>query len=296
MKILSMLGAALLVSAVNAHATSILGGTDNQGGTGYGGNATAGAQAGAAAGAIAGVVGSGNSANTNHNANLNANSNRNSNSNKNSNSNLNAQGQQQGQGQQQSANNKQGQKQSASATGGNSSATGGSSKATGGNSKSAGGNATGGTAVGGTGGLASQGQSMDGANQQNTNVDASSSYRAAAGTAYAPAIAPTAPCMGSSGVGAQGMSFGFSVGSAWKDEDCNDREDIRTVAVVLGDISTAEEMACAKAKYREARERMHRPCAVVKGQEVSTAQQDQTVTYTDPFIRRRLGLAPLSSN
>lgn len=39
-------------------------------------------------------------------------------------------------------------------------------------------------------------------------------------TAYAPSIAPTAPCMGSSSGGVQGMSFGISVGSSWTSEEC----------------------------------------------------------------------------
>ncbi|MFM0130036.1 hypothetical protein [Paraburkholderia sediminicola] len=178
------------------------------------------------------------------------------NTNRNTNANLNAQGQQQGQkqGQQQSANNRQSQ----TAAGGKSSATGG--QAT---------------------------QSMDGANQQSVN----SSYRAAASTAYAPAIYPTAPCMGSSAIGGQGMSFGFSVGTAWKDEDCNFREDIRTVAVVLGDVQTAEEMECGKAAYREARARMARPCRDVMATSQASAQP---VEYRDPFVRRRLGLPPLT--
>lgn len=172
--------------------------------------------------------------------------------NANRNSNRNANSNLNAQGQQQSANNRQSQ----TAAGGKSSATGGQAS-----------------------------QSMDGANQQSVN----SSYRAAASTAYAPAIYPTAPCMGSSAIGGQGMSFGFSVGTAWKDEDCNFREDIRTVAVVLGDVQTAEEMECGKAAYREARARMARPC-----REVMATSQAQPVEYRDPLVRRRLGLPPLT--
>jgi hypothetical protein len=264
---LSSLLVVLLFSAA-AHATSTPnpsggqggnGGAGGQGGAGGSSQAIAGANAGASSNAGAAVVGSGNSRNTNRN------------SNRNSNSNLNAQGQQQ------SANNRQKQ----TATGGKSSARGG--NATGGNS-------TGGSATGGAGGQANQ--SMDGANQQ--NVDASSSYRAAVSTAYAPAIYPTAPCMGSSAIGGQGMSFGFSLGSAWKDEDCNFREDIRTVAVVLGDVQTAEEMECQKAAYREARARMNRPCRDARASTAPVASvTHEPVEYTDPFVRRRLGLAPL---
>lgn len=47
-----------------------------------------------------------------------------------------------------------------------------------------------------------------------------SEVRYPASTAIAPSIAPTAPCMGSSGLGATGASFGFSIGTTWSDEEC----------------------------------------------------------------------------
>lgn len=75
-------------------------------------------------------------------------------------------------------------------------------------------------------------------------------------SAFAPNIMPTSPCMGSSSAGGQGMSFGFSIGTSWVDENCQRLEQIRTVAVVLGDRETAAEMMMAIPAYREARERM----------------------------------------
>jgi hypothetical protein len=41
-----------------------------------------------------------------------------------------------------------------------------------------------------------------------------------ASTAIAPALAVTAPCMGSSTGGVEGLKFGFSLGTTWSDEEC----------------------------------------------------------------------------
>ncbi len=121
----------------------------------------------------------------------------------------------------------------------------------------------------------------------------SSDYRASASGAYAGTIYPTSPCMGGTSVGGQGMSFGFSVGTSWKDDDCNVRENVRTVSQVLNDPTTAAEMLCAaNPVYAEARKRLGKPCAGV--QSTSGKQADVTpVEYRDPIIRARLGLAPL---
>lgn len=48
-----------------------------------------------------------------------------------------------------------------------------------------------------------------------------------ASTATAPSINPTSPCMGSSAAGGQGMSFGVSIGSSWRDKECEKREAFR---------------------------------------------------------------------
>lgn len=48
-----------------------------------------------------------------------------------------------------------------------------------------------------------------------------------ASSAIAPSINPTSPCMGSSSAGGQGMSFGVSVGSSWRDKECEKREAFR---------------------------------------------------------------------
>lgn len=230
-----------------------------------GSNASAGAGASANAGAVAGASAGvkNNVRNTNTNANINANQNRNSASANNRNT---VNGSQQGQSLDDHSN------QSQFATGLlNSNIGGGSASATGGG---------------------------NGANQQAVNVN--SDYRATAESAYAPAIMPTAPCMGSSSVGGQGMSFGVSFGTTWKDEGCDFRENIRTVATVLNDPVTAQELMCSKQDYREARERAGRPCAPVKKETVAanaptqTASREESYQGNDPIVRSRLGLAPLS--
>jgi hypothetical protein len=41
-------------------------------------------------------------------------------------------------------------------------------------------------------------------------------------------VYPTAPCMGSSQVGAAGIGFGVSVGTSWTDDECGIRETARS--------------------------------------------------------------------
>lgn len=85
-------------------------------------------------------------------------------------------------------------------------------------------------------------------------------------TAYSHLAAPSAPCMGSSSVGAQGVGFGLSVGSTWTSEDCNKREDIRA-AFSFGDKEVAEEMLMENVKgYAAAKQRVaDRKAAAVAG-------------------------------
>lgn len=74
--------------------------------------------------------------------------------------------------------------------------------------------------------------------------------------AYSSLAAPSAPCMGSSSGGIQGMSIGISVGSTWTSEKCDKREDIRT-AYLYGDKEVAEEMVSAEIEgYAAAKKRL----------------------------------------
>lgn len=100
-------------------------------------------------------------------------------------------------------------------------------------------------------------------NTTSTNVSVAGdtvTYRAAASMAYAPPIAPTALCMGSSSAGGSGMTFGFSIGTSWTDSNCVLLEQVRTVAAVLGDKEIASAMMCRVDAYREAREASGKPC------------------------------------
>lgn len=81
-----------------------------------------------------------------------------------------------------------------------------------------------------------------------------------AAMAYAPPIAPTSICMGSTSVGASGVGVGISVGSSWTDENCVVLEQIRTVTTVLGDREVGEQMMCQFPNYAKARAVMGRPC------------------------------------
>lgn len=129
------------------------------------------------------------------------------------------------------------------------------------------------------------------------------SYQAAkipVATAYAPNIAPTALCMGSTSAGGQGMSFGFSVGTSWTDENCVLLEQVRTVAAVLGDRETAAEMLMGIPAYAEARARLsakrqgsQAPVKVAEIPVGAGVANLARIEYTDPIIRARLGLPPL---
>ena len=207
------------------------------------------------------VIGSGNSANDNRNSNNNRNDNTNTNANL------------QGQGQSQNASAKQGQSQSSS-NDNRSNASNTNSNANSGN------------------------------NSNQTVTVQGDSYEAAripVSTAYAPNIMPTAVCMGSSSGGVQGASFGVSIGSSWTDDNCMLLEQVRTVAAVIGDRETAQEMMCDVAAYANARARTGKPCAGdVKPFLTATVTQPATKAEAaagyagnDPIVRKRLGLPPL---
>ena len=68
-----------------------------------------------------------------------------------------------------------------------------------------------------------QGQTQSANNEGNTqtiNIAAPKTYRPPVNSAIAPTIFPTAPCMGSSSVGATGTLFSISGGTTWTSEEC----------------------------------------------------------------------------
>ena len=114
-------------------------------------------------------------------------------------------------------------------------------------------------------------------------------------TAYAPNIAPTAVCMGSTTAGGQGMSFGVSFGTSWTDSNCMLLEQVRTVSVVLGQKDVAAEMMMAVPAYAEAVNRLKGKVAPAVHAEMGAGiERLPRVEYQDPIIRSRLGLPPLA--
>lgn len=109
-------------------------------------------------------------------------------------------------------------------------------------------------------------------------------------TATAPAMtASTGTCMGSSSAGAQGAALGLSFGTTWTDEECDRRYDSIRLQQ-LGMTEAAMLLMCNKASVREAMKLAGTPCPESAA---TTAAEAPKVEYTDPIIRRRLGLEPL---
>lgn len=98
-------------------------------------------------------------------------------------------------------------------------------------------------------------------------------------TAYAPNIMPTASCMGSSSVGAQGVGFGVSMGTSWTDTNCQMLEQIRTVAVVLGQKEVAQEMMMAVPAYADAVKRLQDKKAGVVAERLPRAAEYVSTKY-----------------
>jgi hypothetical protein len=106
-------------------------------------------------------------------------------------------------------------------------------------------------------------------------------------SAYAAALTTSnGTCMGSSSGGAQGASFGFSVGGTWVDAGCDARYDAQAL-LALGLKAAAVARLCAKPELRDAIERTGQSC-FDKPKTAAKADEPQ-----DPYVRRRLGLAPL---
>jgi hypothetical protein len=75
-------------------------------------------------------------------------------------------------------------------------------------------------------------------------------------TATAPALSTSnGTCHGSTSAGAQGASFGFSVGSTWKDDGCDVRYDVQMLDA-RGEHDEAFERGCDKPEVRAARKRI----------------------------------------
>lgn len=195
---------------------------------------------------------------------------------------------QQSQGQKQGQSQGQGQSQSVKNSGNSSSASGVKNS---GNSASLSSSNSGGNT-----------QSNDGNNASTSVSVGGDTYEAAripVATAYAPSIAPTAPCMGSTSGGAQVAGFGFSAGGTWTDSNCQLLEQVRAVSSYLGDKETAAEMmndvpAYAEAKKRIADRKAGKAAVSTAAPSADVRPMASNESYSDPIIRSRLGLPPLS--
>jgi len=246
----------------NASVGNVSGGAGGHGGAG--GNASAGAAA------LAGAIATGGNSNATGGAVIGSGNSSNSNKIDNKNTNTNAQGQQQGQaqGQQQSSNSVSGVKNSGNSASKSSSNSGGNTQSNAGNNTSV---------------------SVEGDIYQAARIPVS--------TAYAPSIAPTAPCMGSTSGGAQGAGFGFSIGGTWTDDNCVLLEQVRATSN-LGEKEVAQEMMQGIPAYAAAKKRLSDRKSGKASVSSATYSDSPSVTssvYTgnDPIVMKRLGLPPL---
>ena len=106
----------------------------------------------------------------------------------------------------------------------------------------------------GQGQLQGQGQSTDNANNsdQSVYIEGDDAARIPVSSATSAALTSSNDtCMGSSSAGVQGMTFGVSLGSTWRDEDCVRRKDARMFYNMgLKDVAVAR--MCQKADNRAA--------------------------------------------
>lgn len=148
-----------------------------------------------------------------------------------------------------------------------------------------------------------QGQSQSTSNSNNASQSVTvngdtfeAQARNPVSTAYAPTIMPTAPCMGSTSGGAQGVGFGFSIGGTWIDENCQLLEQARAVSN-LGERAVAIEMLNSIPAVSAARKRLadkksgSTPAAVVIDEPRAASRSGYA--GNDPIVRARLGLPPL---
>lgn len=138
------------------------------------------------------------------------------------------------------------------------------------------------TATGGTGIGVSSSSSKASAHQSQVAVAAGGSSKASAdnkgnslavnqnykrnpvsSAISAPLVAADDTCMGSSSVGGQGVGFGLSVGSTWKDGDCVRRKDARELHN-MGEKKAAIALMCQNEAVAAAMKAAGRDCPVTE--------------------------------
>lgn len=96
-------------------------------------------------------------------------------------------------------------------------------------------------------------------------------------TAYAPALTSSNDtCMGSSSGGVQGMTFGVSFGSTWRDGDCVRRKDARLLHN-MGYGSVAAALMCQKGEVAQAFADAGLTCGVAASKEEHAATGESTI-------------------
>lgn len=116
-----------------------------------------------------------------------------------------------------------------------------------------------------TSGVHGSGNSQqDQSNNNEININDNSVYEAQdrnpVNTAFStPLTSSNDTCMGSTSAGAQGVSFGVSVGTTWTDEDCIRRKDAREL-FNMGMKSAALALMCENDKVAAAMKRAGTPC------------------------------------
>lgn len=135
--------------------------------------------------------------------------------------------------------------------------------------------------------------SHSGGNSFSSSVAINESQRPVSSAFAAPLAASNGTCMGSTSVGGQGVTIGLSMGTTWTDAECNRRyNSIRMQE--LGQTKAAVALMCQDADVAAAMKIAGTPCpGTEKVASAPATEQSAKVEYTDPIIRRRLGLPPL---
>ena len=133
------------------------------------------------------------------------------------------------------------------------------------------------------------------------NVDYRGSYTVkSAPTLYAPGLTAsiTETCWGSVSAGVSVVGVGVSGGATIKDLDCNKRLNA-AVAWRMERKDIAFNIMCQEDDFREAAALTDKPCGSIAAKTASASLPVAELAvekpqYTDPFVRQRLGLPPLS--
>lgn len=153
----------------------------------------------------------------------------------------------------------------------------------------------GGTGIGvGVGISTSAAASVSGASAHNAGntVTITESQRAVSSAVAAGLAASNGTCMGSSSVGAQGLTAGLSFGTTWTDAGCDARYDAQALQAI-GQPTAALARLCQKGEIAQALAAAGTPCPGTAKSAAAPAAIAVVAEHTDPIIRRRLGLPPL---